>query len=160
MKIKNLIGPGITFVSFVLVILSLFISYFSLETLLGATGVSVLENFGSGFENPAFTTISAVAIIVGAVALAAALTAWVAKIAGIKCNLLALITKVAGLVAAVAAVLVIVFGILFMTQNSSNLGTVAPSVGFFFAAIGLLVGAGATLLQDCTVCKKSQKRKK
>lgn len=140
MKSKNLVWPLITGVSFVLVLLSLFIGFVSVTNLLGTTTGELFANYQ--YTKSAFlVTIGQIAVIASLAMLVFSGILMLLKLTKSKCKAQKLLGNIAKIALLLLAVVILVVFLVFFSENSSALATFAGGVGFYFAVIGTFLGA-------------------
>ena len=142
MKVKDLLWPIVLAASTVVVIVSLFLAFYTV----GSQGVGIFEETIKYASSPALHTVAVIFVFLGLVALVAMTVVALLKVFGVKVPAARLIMMIGAIVAAVSAVGVILFGLLFGNANSNDYVTCSGGLGLYFALAGLVIGAVSAFL--------------
>lgn len=147
MKSKDLIWPLITGISFVFVLLSLFIAFISFTNPISTTTAGLFADLAY-LESAFLITIGQIAIIVSLVALAISALLMLVKGAKSKSKNknLKILANILKIVLVLMAVAIAVVFILLFNANTATLLTVSGAVGFYFAVIGTALGAVSAII--------------
>ena len=141
MKVKDLLWPIVLAASTVVVIVSLFLAFYTA----GSYGVGMFNEGLKMLASPALHTLAVIFVFLGLIALVGMTVIALLKVFGVKVPAARLIMMIGAIVAAVSAVAIVLFALLFGNANSA-LGNLGAGLGLYFAVAGLVIGAVSAFL--------------